>query len=101
MCLCQFPTSNFQLPRQSVAAATSVLEVGRWELGVAGLINNALDEPCIRVAFAEKAIGRPVAERHIPLIALPRFHRHRPQRHSSVSLWPVSVNIGGIDPPSA
>src|SRR5258705_559045 len=107
MCLCQFPISNFQLPRQSIAAATSVLGVGRWELGIAGLINNALDEPGIRVAFAEDAIGRPVAERHIPLIALPRFHVHGPRLARilflcvSVSLWPVSLTSCDTDPPSA
>src|SRR5262245_8711595 len=41
-----------------------------FELG-AESIDHALDEPCIRVALAEDAIRRAIAERHVPFVALP------------------------------
>lgn len=36
------------------------------------LIHDALDEPGIGVTFAKHAIGRPVGQRHVPLVAIPR-----------------------------
>src|SRR6185503_7107509 len=71
---------------------TCFLEIGNWSLVVDCSIDHALDEPGIRVALAEDAIGRTVAERHVPLVAIPAFAAARLR---------LGRLVGGIHPPPA
>ena len=42
--------------------------VGRWELSS---VDDSLEEPVVRIALVEDAIGRAVVERHVPLVPIP------------------------------
>ena len=44
----------------------------RLSATTANSVHDALEEPGVRVALAEHAIGRAVAQRHVPFVAIPR-----------------------------
>src|SRR5688572_29609680 len=63
----QPPTPTFN--RDDVATIGS-WGVGNWELTKPS-VQNALDEPVIRLTLAEDTVGGAVAQRDVPLVAVP------------------------------
>src|SRR6185369_2377899 len=69
-----------------------------FECGVES-IDHALDEPCIRVALAEDAIGRAIAERDVPLVALPTLFYVLDPPASRRSPWTcIRFHLASADP---
>src|SRR5918996_1339144 len=61
-------TPNFQLPTPNASRDATLMV---WELGVFISVHNPVHKPRIRPALAEHAVRGAVAQRRVPLVALP------------------------------